>query len=740
MARLRKTTALSGSSKRGTTTKWSSLTWEDVDRWAGSRCVSRGRAYQRQGRVTDLVLREDGRLLATVMGGNRYVTSVWLAPGRGQPRKLESTCTCPVGFDGCKHAVAVVMAFLELLGDRKEVPVATSDDPRWAKLSKHDAELDQLGEEPEDEFTEELDDECDYAPPEVLGGPAVVDGLRRTTSVTKSPRASGGLGSNRRSRNEWDEKIRLYIREKSREELAELVCTFVERFRELRGEFQERIALADGDVDRLVNQTRRDLNTVTAEVGWRNDWNGEGHTPSYAGVKHKIERLVDAGHYDHVVTLGAELLRRGMRQIEQSHDEGETATEISDCLPFVFDALARSSRPVPDKILYAIDAHLQDEFDVIGETADAILGAQWQRADWSVVADRLVGRLKDTTRSKNVDDFTRNYRRDRVSNWLLTALEHAGRSDELPGVYVAEARTTGSYQRLVGYLLSQGQLEDAERWAREGIEKTRVKWPGIASDLIKTLCELARRRKEWNVVAAHAARDFFERPGVVAFRELVAAAEKAKCGERVRAAALEFLESGQWPTRLPEDRAGRREGAVDSAWPLPTLDYLAPCPEPGTGARSGVAVRSAVRPYYDVLLQMAIADKRPNDALHWYDKMVASGKQSSGLGGWGVHSYSSFSDEVAEAVASTHPERALDIYRRGLDAHLEQANISAYERCAVYLGKMRPILTSLGRDKEWTHLLADVRQNYRNRPRFMEILDKLEGRTILRTHKSRSGR
>ena len=28
---------------------WSSLTWDDLDDWAGSRCVSRGQAYQRQG-------------------------------------------------------------------------------------------------------------------------------------------------------------------------------------------------------------------------------------------------------------------------------------------------------------------------------------------------------------------------------------------------------------------------------------------------------------------------------------------------------------------------------------------------------------------------------------------------------------------------------------------------------------------------------------------------------------------
>jgi hypothetical protein len=45
-------------------------------------------------------------------------------------------------------------------------------------------------------------------------------------------------------------------------------------------------------------RARRDLHAVTAEVGWRNHWNDEGYTPDYARLKHKLERLVEAGHHD----------------------------------------------------------------------------------------------------------------------------------------------------------------------------------------------------------------------------------------------------------------------------------------------------------------------------------------------------------------------------------------------------------------------------------------------------------
>ncbi|HEX9660559.1 MAG TPA: SWIM zinc finger family protein [Rhodothermales bacterium] len=221
-------------------------------------------------------------------------------------RKLESRCTCPVGFDGCKHAVAVVLAYLDALADGKEVAVARPDDRRWAKLTAEATDDD-------DEFGEGLEDEWDDDPDEVTedvfddesgeeadGTDEMYEPPRRghrvSESVTRTGRRTArNKDAQRRSRAEWDERVRSHIRQKGQEELAELVCALVERFPELRAEFQERIALAEGDVDRLVNQARRDLHAVTAEVGWRNHWNDEGHTPDYARLKHKLELLVEAG-------------------------------------------------------------------------------------------------------------------------------------------------------------------------------------------------------------------------------------------------------------------------------------------------------------------------------------------------------------------------------------------------------------------------------------------------------------
>ena len=168
------------------------------------------------------------------------------------------------------------------------------------------------------------------------------------------------------------------------------------------------------------------------------------------------------------------------------------------------------------------------------------------------------------------------YRRDDLSGWLLHALKQAGREDELSSIYETEARQTGSYQRLVTFLIGQKRYEDAQRWACEGIEKTCQKYPGIASSLASSLCDVARRQRRWEIVAAHAACEFFGHPSPERFKQLVAVADKAKCGEKVQATALQFLETGHSPLRLRATGKGAPSIAVDSDWPLPVPEYLAP--------------------------------------------------------------------------------------------------------------------------------------------------------------------
>jgi uncharacterized Zn finger protein len=282
---------------------WANLTWDDLDRWAGSRIVSRGRSYQNQGRVKDLVISADERLLATVQGSERYFVSVWLNAGGKGHDKIKSHCTCPVGYN-CKHAVAAVAEYLQALADGTAVAAADPDDPRWRKLSKADEEFDE-------DLDDWEDDDWDVDADEDDGDEAGEEDDEDAEPVRGTPKRRTPP---RRTNAEWDDKIERLIRGKSREELAEEVLSLVRRFPDLREEYRERIALSEGDLDRLVAQARRELHDRTSEIGWQNHWQGEGHTPDYSRLKHRLERMVELGHSDTVVPLGREFIKRAISQ------------------------------------------------------------------------------------------------------------------------------------------------------------------------------------------------------------------------------------------------------------------------------------------------------------------------------------------------------------------------------------------------------------------------------------------
>ena len=79
--------------KKSSVDPFAGLTWEDLEDWAGSRIVKRGRSYQQSGSVSDLARTADGGLIAWVQGSRRYASMVAFDGG-----ELDSDCTCPYGF------------------------------------------------------------------------------------------------------------------------------------------------------------------------------------------------------------------------------------------------------------------------------------------------------------------------------------------------------------------------------------------------------------------------------------------------------------------------------------------------------------------------------------------------------------------------------------------------------------------------------------------------------------------
>ncbi|MEP6936333.1 MAG: SWIM zinc finger family protein, partial [Nitrospirota bacterium] len=130
------------------------LTWDDLLEWAGATIVSRGQSYQRSRQVQELARTLRGGLIAWVQGTHRYATMV-----ETKYKELISACTCPFG-GVCKHAVAVVLDYLEHAKHNRTIPTTTEQDRRLQLLENtaNDEEWD------EEEDAHEADEDINNAP------------------------------------------------------------------------------------------------------------------------------------------------------------------------------------------------------------------------------------------------------------------------------------------------------------------------------------------------------------------------------------------------------------------------------------------------------------------------------------------------------------------------------------------------------------------------------------------------
>jgi uncharacterized Zn finger protein len=624
------------------------LTWSDLEQWAGNKTLSRGRNYQRDHRVRDLRKTKEGHLIAWVQGGRRYVTQVSF-----EGRDLKSVCDCPVGRT-CKHAVAVVLEYLEYVKKAKSVPPAEAGDGRIEVLENREDE--DREEDEYDEFEE---------------------------------------------RAEREDSLDDFLREKSKEELVSLIKDFASRHPVVRESLKDGRDLSRGSAGALVKSVRKEIRILSARPGWMSYWDGEGYIPDYSRVRNRLQELLAQGYAGEVLEVGKELLRAGTDHVEMSHDEGETAEEIAGCVDVVFQAVPESSLSTSEQLSWAVRAALEDQYELC-RGFDQRFEAKYGKEDWSIVADELLTDLRTFKPAREQDGFSRDFRRDQLSNTVVHALEKARRADEAIALCEAEAEKTGSYFRLVNLLIQKKRFEDAEDWIRKGIKASEKRWPGAADQLRILMRDLRRREGNWVAVASFDAEDFFERPTVENYVDLKKSAKKAGVWSEIEKGIMGFLEQGVLPN-------------LGDAWPLEQ-----------TGLKSHPQSGKKNFPLCHTLIDIAIEEKRPDDVIRWYDK------RKRGSDGW--RSSGSWEDEIAKAIVSKYPERAVEIWKKIAEGLIAVTKPAAYEAAVSHLRKAQRVIKALHKEKEWEAYVSGLRKANERKRRFVEILDGLQGRRIIDGH------
>jgi uncharacterized Zn finger protein len=145
-------------------------------------------------------------------------------------------------------------------------------------------------------------------------------------------------------------------------------------------------------------------------------------------------------------------------------------------------------------------------------------------------------------------------------------------------------------------------------------------------------------------------------------------------------------------------------------------------PLPASGLSIDNDRRQKKFPMIDELINIAIHEKQPEVVMKWYDQ-----RPRQAFGWYGLNE-----DAIANAVSEHAPERSIAIWKKQVENLINQVKPSAYESAAKYLHKIRKTLLARQKEKEWDNYRKDLRESHIRKRRFIEILDGINGRKILK--------
>ncbi|WP_410508567.1 SWIM zinc finger domain-containing protein [Methanosarcina hadiensis] len=625
------------------------LKWSDLQDWAGGKATAKGIKYQEEERVKEIKRTPEGSLIARVEGTNDYFTEIFLKEG-----KLSSLCTCPVGHD-CKHGVASILEYLELAEQGEEV-LASEEDPFIVKARQEYAETE-----------------------------------------------NSALGAEESS----SRALREYLQSLTKTELIDILVVFAEKNTMLGRYLSERQTLAAESVEEIVGEVYSEIDELLEEAGTEQK-GYESDAPDFLDLQVGLESLLDAGHPDELLEIGKELMGR-YEKIADYDEEGEIRTKISFCMDVVFEALARSSLPVHEKMLYMLEIELMDNYNILNE--HSFWKKDFPPEEWKLFTESVKTKLGETERKEN-PLYGSLWQRDYAVDRLIDALGKAGLSEEIIPVCEKEAEKTGNYARLVRVLLDSGQKEKAEEWIYRGVRDTREYEPEIANQLWKILLEIREEEGNWPFATALETEEFFRSPDMAGYLSVQEAAKKAGKWEEVRAAIHNYLKNGELPagpgkTRKP--RAGKGENKEEIS--------ILPGVLPGTGLLGVELLKKVKPPVLDLLIKIAIHEGDPQEVVHWYEELKKGEEEEY----W--HSISE--SEIANSVKEKYPEIALDIWKRLAEGLISETKVGSYEEASAYLRKVKKTLETSGKKEEWEAYLSGIKEANKRKIRLLEILDTL---------------
>lgn len=495
------------------------------------------------------------------------------------------------------------------------------------------------------------------------------------------------------------EQLQQMLSAKSRDQLQGLVLELVAEFPAIARKLREQNQLESGQVDKLVASLRKEIGKLTSVDPWYSHWEHRGNLPDYSHLQKQLEILVENGYADAVLSLAEELWTRGIDQVERSDDDGMTGGSLTICFQIVLSALPDTSFSPSEQLLWLAEHELKDDYGLLGDTDFIVNDWRYSPPHWCEAAE-VIARWLKSLKVPEGDSYSERYQRQRVVLWLRSAYERGKETDKVIPLLEKEAKRCGLYEELVKALRETGETERAQQWCVLGFHQTIKDSPGIASSLKRQLRDIAAEQGRFDVVAAYLAQDFLNRPALDTYKKLADVADKISVWSDVRAAVLEFLLTG----KHPDDQGD------NTVWSLPQPQLRYP--------KENV-IRQRF-PDRAMMIEIAIYEKRFDDAVAVYNDQPEMNRWNDNI-----------NELLARAVADSHPDTALGIWRNIAENIIRRVNSKEYPEAVGYLRKMHKIYDRTERLADWQQVLLDIRTRHKAKRRLMAELNKLENSSKL---------
>lgn len=496
--------------KKKTNRSLENITLEEIKSWADSKTFSRGRDYK--WNVEAIGLTQDGGIIAWVDGTDLYATHVWM-----KKDKLHCDCTCPYDWGGpCKHAVALLLVYLDVLDSKKKIPTIKENDPRLKKL--------------EDGF--------DWDPDEEDWDEEAEDNIPIQTDL---------------------DDIKNYLNKLKKTQLQDLIINYAKTNSDFLQQLKNTCYTSSEDIPKLVASIESMIQAETSISPWYDFWRDIGESPDYDKIHNGLKDLLKKGYTDEVMKLGDKLFDLGSKQVGNTNDEGDITMALAECMETVFKAAFQSTQPPAKVLLWMIEKLLKSDYGILDYVHPYWENRKYKKSDWGTVADDFKQRLNNFPLFDKSKDLHTQFKREHIRSWLFTALEKSGRSDEILPIMEKDAPKTDSYPELVEMYISHNRLEDAKKTAIKAYKKNHK------FILVDHLYTIANRQKEYALAAAYQSFLFFWHPNLDTYKNVERASKKANVWSAIRPFILEYLETGKLPNFSPSKKT------TQPKWALPPV-------------------------------------------------------------------------------------------------------------------------------------------------------------------------